>query len=189
MKKQLAAGLLLISGASAFAANDIVLVSNGPGGSNLYPEEQWPAELLEWCNENPCSPTVQLILTDAKTGVPKGTLYAWGVLPPVFSSDGTTFCFQEFVIWDFRPGQVYTATRPNGGACGATLSDELVEPKSGVSVIAGGGEGDIVGGTGAFSNWSGTYVTRVFVETDANGNFSYYDYLFAKLSGSNAPTR
>jgi hypothetical protein len=69
------------------------------------------------------------------------------------------------------------------------LSDKLVKAKSGVSVIAGGGEGEIVGGTAAFSNWSGTYVTRVFVETDDAGNFSYYDYLFAKLLGSNAPIR
>jgi hypothetical protein len=186
MKNKLLAGLFLLVGTSAFAANDIVLLSNGGGDVNAYSGEL-PEELLEWCDgqQAPCYPTVQLTLEDARTGVPKGILYAWGG-DTVFGIDGS-FCFQEFVLWDLKPGKIYTQTLPEGGACGNTVEavEATGDPANGV--IAGGGKGEVVGGTGAFANWSGTYVTRVFVETDSDGNFVYYDYLFAKLSGSNAP--
>jgi hypothetical protein len=185
MKQQLLAGLFLLAGTSAFAANDIVLLSNGGGSENNY-DGPFPEALDEFCEAQvACYPTVQLTLEDARTGVPKGTLYAWGG-DTVTGSDGS-FCFQEFVLWDLKPGEIYTKTLAAGGACGNTVAAVEATGDPGNGVIAGGGKGEIVGGTGAFAHWSGTYVTRVFVETDIDGKFVYYDYLFAKLSGSNAP--
>lgn len=57
------------------------------------------------------------------------------------------------------------------------------------TVVAGGGQGKIVSGIKGFKAWSGTYATRVFVEDLGVLQFSYYDYLFASISGSSKPAK
>ena len=54
-------------------------------------------------------------------------------------------------------------------------------------VIAGGGDGAIVGGTGRYKKWTGTYTDRVFVGFGAPesgvGGIIYYDQLWFSISG------
>jgi hypothetical protein len=54
-------------------------------------------------------------------------------------------------------------------------------------VIAGGGDGSIVGGTRKYANWVGTYTDRVFVgfgaPTSGVGGIIYYDQLWFSISG------
>ena len=179
---------LLGLAAEASAENDIVLVSNGFGAANSYPSQQLPASFNSWCNG--CFPTVQLPLADAKTGVPKGFLYAWGqnvVANPFPVTETSTFCFDEFVIWQLPAGEIHTiSTR---GPCGTYMNRDLVPPATGMNttVVAGGGQGDIVGGTGPYARWKGTYATRVFVEDAGVLQFTYYDYLFVSIKGSSNP--
>jgi hypothetical protein len=175
-------------GGPALAGTDIVLVSNGYGAPNSYPAEKLPASFSDWCDG--CFPTVKLALVDAKTNVPKGFLYAWGqdVVPaPQDITEDSTFCFNEFVIWELPSGEIHTiSTR---GPCGTYMDRALVPPfaEPSATVVAGGGQGEIVSGTGPFASWSGTYATRVFVEDLGVLQFSYYDYLFATISGSSDP--
>ena len=173
---------LLTTATGASAGNNIVLVSNGFGSANDYPSEQLPPGFAEWC-EGICFPTVRLALSDAKTDRSRGSLFAWGK-NPVASEDGSTFCFDEYVIWQLQEGEIHTiSTR---GPCGTYMDRSLVPPATGedTTVVAGGGQGAIVGGTRRFLGWSGTYATRVFVEDRGGLNFSYYDFLFVSISGA-----
>lgn len=189
----LAAGLLAVFGfgSQARAENNIVLLGNGLGAPNTYPTEQLPASFAAWCVN--CFPTVKLALVDAKTKVPQGFLYAWGqnvVASPAgpITAD-STFCFDEFVIWQLPSGEIHTVS--TRGPCGTYLDKALVPPvdNPAATVVAGGGQGVIVSGTKGFKNWSGSYATRVFVEDLGVLQFSYYDYLFASISGSSKPAK
>lgn len=189
----LAAGLLAAFGfgAQARAETDIVLLGNGPGAPNTYPAERLPASFNAWCVN--CFPTVKLALTDAKTKVPQGFIYAWGqnvvASPAGPITHDSTFCFDEFVIWQLPSGEIHTVSsrRP----CGTYLDKTLVPPfdNPSATVVVGGWQGVTVGGTKGFKNWSGTYATRVFVEDLGVLQFSYYDYLFASISGSSKPDK
>ena len=100
--------------------------------------------------------------------------------------EDTTFCFDEFVIWQLPSGEIHT--KSERGPCGTYMDEALVPPFTGsqtATVVSGGGQGVIVGGTRKYAKWSGTYVTRVFVEDENKTlTFTYYDYLFASISGS-----
>jgi hypothetical protein len=50
-------------------------------------------------------------------------------------------------------------------------------------VVGGGGDGVIVGGTGRYRNWTGTYTDRVFVELSFGSDPNYYDQLFFSITG------
>jgi hypothetical protein len=67
------------------------------------------------------------------------------------------------------------------------LKPPLHADKGALVVIAGGGDGHIVGGTGRFQNWTGTYTDRVFVgfgaPTSGVGGIIYYDQLWFSISG------
>ena len=75
--------------------------------------------------------------------------------------------------------------------CGAPIDPVLKPPlhqdKGALVVIAGGGDGAIVGGTGKYQNWTGTYTDRVFVGFGAPssgvGGIIYYDQLWFSISG------
>jgi hypothetical protein len=188
----LAAGLLAFGfGSQARAENNIVLLGNGLGAPNTYPVEQLPASFAAWCLN--CFPTVKLALADAKTGVPQGFLYAWGqnvvAAPAGPITADSTFCFNEFVIWQLPAGEIHTVS--TRGPCGTYLDKAVVPPvdNPAATVVAGGGQGAIVSGTKGFRNWTGTYATRVFVEDLGVLQFSYYDYLFASISGSSKPAK
>jgi hypothetical protein len=175
-------------GADARAGTDIVLLANGSGVTNDYPAEQLPASFGAWCVN--CFPTVKLALVDAKTGVPQGFLYAWGqnvVATPQPIGPDSTFCFDEFVIWQLPSGEIHTVS--TRGPCGTYMDKTLVPPvvNPNATVVAGGGQGVIVSGTKQFRTWSGTYVTRVFVEDLGVLQFSHYDYLFVSITGSSRP--
>ena len=54
------------------------------------------------------------------------------------------------------------------------------------AVVAGGGDGVIIGGTGRYKRWSGTFTDRVFVgfgaPTSGVGGIIYYDQLIFVIS-------
>jgi hypothetical protein len=77
-----------------------------------------------------------------------------------------------------RAGCVRPRTRAGAGPLTADVRGGAGQ------VIAGGGDGTIVGGTGRFSKWTGTYTDRVFVEFSFTGGANYYDQLFFSISKS-----
>jgi hypothetical protein len=126
----LAAGLLAVFGfgSQARAETNIVLLGNGLGAPNTYPPEQLPASFAAWCVN--CFPTVKLALADAKTKVPQGFLYAWDqnvvAAPAGPITADSTFCFDEFVIWQLPSGEIHTVS--TRGPCGTYLDKTLVPP-------------------------------------------------------------
>ncbi len=142
----LAAGLLAVFGfgSQARAETNIVLLANGFGEPNSYPQEQLPASFTAWCVD--CFRTVKLTLVDAKTKVSKGHLYAWGqnvvAAPAGPITTDSTFCFDEFVIWQLPSGEIHTVS--SRGPCGTYLDKTLVPPVANpdATVVAGGGQGN-----------------------------------------------
>jgi hypothetical protein len=87
-------------------------------------------------------------------------------------------------VWfALNDGDIYTNSGSNG-TCGGAIDGSLKQPTHITgpgAVIAGGGDGTIVGGTGKFAKWTGTYTDRVFVEL---GSSNYYDQLFWSINRS-----
>jgi hypothetical protein len=164
---------------------NVELVYNGPSIANTHAAPTTP-DFTSWCSLNgPCFPSVMLPVSDATTGQPRGTIYVW-TKNFVSSADGKSICFGEFIWYALNEGDIYTSSGSNG-TCGGNIDPALKAPTHiagpGV-VIAGGGDGTIVGGgTGRFSKWTGTYTDRVFVEIGGGGN--YYDQLWFSLNGRN----
>lgn len=66
--------------------------------------------------------------------------------------------------------------------------DSTLVPPMNVQVaeeLAGGGDGNIVGGTGKYAGITGTFNDRVFVEFLNRSNIVYYDALFFNLMPDN----
>jgi len=172
---------MLFSGIAA-ATNNIVLIYNGPA----IPNTQSPpnvAAFTDWCASS-CAPTVQLPMYDASTGQQNGSIAVWGT-PFTISADGTSLCFSEFIVFNLAEGSIYTHSPKPYGTCGGFISPALL-PATHVAVgevVGGGGDGVIVGGTGKFKNWTGTYTDRVFVELSFGADPNYYDQLFFSISG------
>jgi len=185
----LAGALLLVAVvAGAFAGigtsspnrPNIVLIYNGPAIANTHAEPT-AAAFTAWCNPT-CVPSVALPQYDAATGQLKGTIYVW--TKNFTSGAGGSLCFGEFVWYATDGGDVYMDSGSNG-TCGGGPIDPLLKqathvPGPGV-VLAGGGDGTIVGGTGRFANWTGTYTDRGFFELGAGGSV-YYDQLFWSIN-------
>ena len=114
----------------------------------------------------------------------RGTIYVW-TKNFAYAPDGKSLCFGEFIWFALKEGNIYTHSGSNG-TCGAFIDPSLKAPTHLTGpgqVIAGGGDGTIVGGTGKFSSWkTGTYTDRVFVEFSFSGAANYYDQLFFSLS-------
>ena len=179
-----AAAFVLATAASApaLAANDIVLIFKGAAVANTQQPPAVPA-FTSWCN-NACTASVQQPVYDASTGQARGHIYVW-THPFVSAPDGKSFCFDEFIVFALDQGDIYTASNPLG-VCGGTI-DPALKPATHAPapaiVVAGGGDGVIVGGTRKYQRWTGTYTDRVFVElTFAPGGSNYYDQLFFKIS-------
>jgi hypothetical protein len=119
---------------------------------------------------------------DPATGDLRGTIYVW-TKDFAFAPDGNSLCFGEFIWFALAEGSVYTHSGSNG-TCGAFIDPSLKAPThiSGAAEIAGGGDGTIVGGTGKYSKWTGTYTDRVFVEFSLTGGANYYDQMFFAIS-------
>src|SRR3954453_22875820 len=161
---------------------NIVLIYNGPSIANTHAAPDTPA-FTSWCaTQGPCAPSVDLPMYDAATGQLQGRIYVW-TKNFAFSADGKSECFGEFVWFKLDGGDLYSHSGGNG-TCGGAIDGSLKAPThiSGPgAVIAGGGDGTLVGGTGRFSNWTGTYTDRVFVEIGAT---NYYDQIFWSINRS-----
>ena len=172
------AGVSVASGVGTGTEN-VVLVYNGPAITNDHAAPTIPA-FTSWCATNgPCAPSVKMPAVDASTGEVRGELYVW-TKNFVSSSDGKTICFGEFIWFALKDGNVYVHSGDNG-TCGGFM-DPAIKPPTHISgagqVVGGGGDGTIVGGTGKYSKWTGTFTDRVFVEINFSGGANYYDQLF-----------
>lgn len=137
-----------------------------------------------WCG-TACVPSVMQPVYDPATGELRGTIYVW-TKDFVFAPDGKSLCFGEFIWFRLSEGSLYTHSGSNG-TCGAFIDPSLkaaTHISGPAQVIGGGGDGTIVGGTGKFGKWTGTYTDRVFVEFSFTGGANYYDQLFFAISKS-----
>ncbi len=181
----LVAAATFFSGAAS-ATNNIELVSNGLAAPNLSAPPN-TAAFGSWCG-GVCFPTTNQPVYDPATGQNKGAIAVWG--KNFAFGAGGSLCFSEFIVFALDQGEVHVASGVNG-TCGAPI-DPLLKPplhqdKGALVVIAGGGDGAIVGGTGKYTNWTGTYTDRVFVGFGAPasgvGGIIYYDQLWFSISG------
>jgi hypothetical protein len=181
----LVAATLGFSGLAA-AAKSINLLSNGIAKPNMTAPPD-TAAFASWC-AGVCFPTTNQPVYDPATGQEKGALTVWG---KNFSyGAGGSLCFSEFIVFSLDQGQIHVASGDNG-TCGAPIDPALKPPLhqdlGALVVIAGGGDGTIVGGTGKYKNWTGTFTDRVFVgfgaPTSGVGGIIYYDQLWVSISG------
>jgi hypothetical protein len=156
---------------------NVVLVYNGPAVANTHFAPRTPA-FTSWC-DSVCAPTVTMPATDATTGRVEGKIYVWSKDTQT-STDGKTLCFGEFIWFALDNGAVYTDSGTNG-TCGAFMDPSLKPPTHipADQVVAGGGDGTIVGGTGRYARWTGAYTDRLFIEF---GAANYYDQLFFSIN-------
>jgi hypothetical protein len=171
---------------SAVATNQIQLLTHGLAvANNGAPPAS--AAFVAWCG-GVCFPTTHQPVYDPATGQQKGTFAVWG--KNFQFGAGGSLCFSEFIVFTLDQGELHVASGDRG-TCGAPIDAALKPPmhadKGALVVIAGGGDGAIVGGTGRFQNWSGTYTDRVFVgfgaPTSGVGGIIYYDQLWFSISG------
>ena len=170
----------------AVASNNIQFVVNGLAAPNLAAPPVTSA-FATWC-EGVCFPTTHQVVLDPENGQPKGSIYVWG--KNFEFGAGGSICFSEFIVFALQQGEVHVASGDRG-TCGAPIDPILkppLFPELGATVvIGGGGDGAIVGGTGKYHNWAGTYTDRVFVgfgaPTSGVGGIIYYDQLWFSISG------
>jgi len=169
----------------AHAAQNLQLLVNGVA----LPNSSAPpatAAFEAWC-EGVCFPTTAQPVTDPGNGQPKGSIRVWGKNFQ-FAANGS-LCFSEFIVFSLAQGQIHVASGDRG-TCGAPIDPALKPPLypelGALVVIAGGGDGHIVGGTGQYANWTGTFTDRVFVGFGAPesgvGGIVYYDQLWFSIS-------
>ncbi|MEO6566816.1 MAG: hypothetical protein ABIO63_12395 [Casimicrobiaceae bacterium] len=176
----------------ANATTSINLIYDGLAMPNTRAAPTNVTAFNDWCaTGTACIPTVQQPMYDMATGKLKGTIYVWATVP---FNGGTiipsAFCFSEFFVVALAEGDLYAHSGPNG-TCGATMDPVMKPPKftdhGAQVVIAGGGDGVIVGGTRKFQAWTGTFTDRVFVgfgaPTSGVGGIVYYDSLMFSFTG------
>jgi hypothetical protein len=183
----MATALATLAGISgvASAADNIQLLYSGIAERNLAQPPGTPA-FNNWCN-GVCFPTTQQPVHDPRNQQQKGMIYVWGKNFQVGA--GGSLCFSEFIVFALDQGEVHVASGDKG-TCGAPIDPTLKPPMSQYPdasvVIAGGGDGSIVGGTGKYANWTGTYTDRVFVGFGAPssgvGGIIYYDQLWFSIN-------
>lgn len=177
----IALGVLATSSVGANTPNHVVLVYNGPAIPNTHSTPATPA-FTAWCGST-CVPSVQMPAIDAETGNDLGTLYVWTVNQNLSGP----LKFGEFIWFKLNNGDIYVDSGPDG--TGGAIVDPAVRTPTHINgdpgaVVAGGGDGTIVGGTGKYSKWTGTYTDRVFVELNfaGPGHPNYYDQLFWSIN-------
>lgn len=182
----MAFSVLAAASGAALASNSIQLLTDGlalPNG-DAPPATQ---AFTDWC-AGVCFPTTRQPVRDPRNGQPKGTIAVWG--KNFQFGAGGSLCFSEFIVFSLDAGQVHVASGDRG-TCGAPIDPALKPPlhqdKGALVVIAGGGDGLIVGGTRAYQHWTGTFTDRVFVgfgaPTSGVGGIVYYDQLWFSISG------
>jgi hypothetical protein len=170
----------------ADAADNVQLLYSGIAVANSKSPPA-TATFANWCG-GICFPTVHQSVQDPSTGQPKGTISVWG--KGFEFGTGGSLCFSEFIVFGLDQGEIHVASGVRG-TCGAPIDPALKPPLhqdlGALVVIAGGGDGSIVGGTGKYMSWSGTYTDRVFVgfgaPTSGVGGIVYYDQLWFSISG------
>ncbi len=178
--------------ASARPTESINLIYSGVAVANTRPAPTVKA-FTDWCNAatGSCFPTVQQPVYDMATGKPKGHVYVWGAFP--FLSGAVfpgSICFSEYIVFALDQGDLHMHSGPRG-TCGAFMDPVLKPPLypelGATAVIAGGGDGVIVGGTRKYQHWTGTFTDRVFVgfgaSTSGVGGIIYYDQLIFSIKG------
>ena len=180
----LSVGAIIAFGAvaSSNGASDpqrVVLVYNGPSITNTHSVPTTPA-FTSWCDST-CVPSVTMPAVDAATGRVEGTIYVWTKNQNLAGP----LKFGEFIWFALNDGDVYVDSG-GSGTVGAILDPAVKVPThiNGApgEVAAGGGDGTIVGGTGRYSKWTGTYTDRTFVELNFAGGPNYYDQLFWSIN-------
>lgn len=181
-------GLSTAFSITAFAGTpSIELLFSGMATPNQAPAPQLPA-FAAWCQSR-CFPTTQQPVYDPSTGVLQGTINVWG-RDFAYGAGGASLCFSEFISFTLYGGTIYVHS-PDKGTCGGAIDPSLKPPLhqdlGATVVIAGGGDGQIVGGTGRYQAMTGTYTDRVFVgfgaPTSGVGGIVYYDQLWFSISG------
>jgi len=160
---------------------NIVLSYNGPAIANTHSAPNTPA-FASWCDSS-CSPSVNLPVYDASTLQREGSIYVW-TKDFDYASNGLSECFGEFVWFALNDGDIYVDSGSNG-TCGAAIDPSLKQPTHITgpgTVLAGGADGTIVGGTRGYWNSTGTYTDRTFVDVPTSGGNNYYDQLFFSIS-------
>ena len=196
MKKQVMAPIVFalftgIAGLAA-AADTINLVYSGVAVANERSAPTDPA-FADWCRAatGACFPTVQQPMYDTATGQQKGMVYVWGAFPfHATANYPAALCFSEYMVFALNEGEISVHTGPDG-TCGAFMDPAIKPPLAefplATSVVAGGGDGVISGGTGKYKKWTGTFTDRVFVgfgaPTSGVGGIIYYDQLIFRISG------
>lgn len=171
---------------TASATQNIQLLVNGLANPNTATAPETSA-FTSWC-DGVCFPTTHQVVNDPGNGQPKGTIGVWG--KNFQFGAGGSLCFSEFIVFALDQGEVHVASGERG-TCGAPIDPGLKPPlhadKGAQVVIGGGGDGVIVGGTGKYRKWTGTYTDRVFVGFGAPesgvGGIVYYDQLWFSISG------
>jgi hypothetical protein len=169
----------------AAAAPSIQLVTSGLAVANTTAPPA-TAAFATWC-AGVCFPTTHQPVYHPANGQPKGSIRVWG--KNFEFGAGGSLCFSEFLVFTLDPGELHVASG-DSGTCGSPIDPALkppMYPELGATVvIAGGGDGQIVGGTGAYQNAAGTYTDRVFVgfgaPTSGVGGIVYYDQLWFSIS-------
>jgi len=166
-----------VASGSASVAQKVVLVYNGPALPNTHAAPSTSA-FTSWCNAT-CVPSVALPVEDASTGRAEGTIYVW---TKNFDPSGP-LAFGEFIWFALNNGDVYVNSGENG-TLGAVIAKAPTHIGADPGVeVAGGGDGDIVGGTGKYKQWTGKYTDRVFVELSFGVTHpNYYDQLFFSIN-------
>ena len=176
-------GVAVATSNGASTTENTLLLYNGPAISNTHAAPN-TASFASWCAlDGPCSPSVALPMVDASTGERRGQIYVW-TKNFVTSADGNTLCFGEFIWFELPEGNVYVHSGSNG-TCGGFMDSSLKPPThitGAGQTVGGGGDGTIVGGTGKYAKWNGTYTDRVFVELNFSGGANYYDQLFFSIN-------
>jgi hypothetical protein len=171
---------------AAVAADGIQLVANGLAVANGAAPPA-TAAFATWCS-GVCFSTTNQTVVDPQNGQVSGAIYVWG--KNFQFGAGGSLCFSEFIVFALQQGDVHVASGDRG-TCGAPMDPALKPPlypeRGATVVLAGGGDGVIVGGTGKYKNWSGTYTDRVFVGFGAPssgvGGIVYYDQLWFSIAG------
>lgn len=168
------------SSSNVEAPHNVVLVYNGPSVPNTHSAPP-TAEFTSWC-EAECVGSVALPAIDASTGRTLGTMYVW---TKNLDLTGGPIAFGEFIWFDLNNGDIYAHSGEHG-TVGAVMDQSVKAPThlngDPGAVVAGGGDGTIVGGTGKYSKWTGTYTDRTFVELNFAGGPNYYDQLFFSIN-------
>lgn len=174
-----------LSGA-ALAAESIQLLTSGVANANGAAPPA-TAAFTAWC-AGVCFSTTHQRVFDPGNGKDVGAIYVWG--KNFQFGAGGSLCFSEFIVFELQQGDIHVASGDRG-TCGAPIDPALKPPLypelGALVVIAGGGDGVIVGGTRKYRQWSGTYTDRVFVGFGAPssgvGGIVYYDQLWFGISG------